>query len=554
MKGQSRSVRWLTLVGVLVIVAGAGYFLATRSQLLAQVGATGASQPTSATSGSAVSTVEIEPVDLTQLAVSAAGNLALVNERSVVLGVDGVVTEIAVAVGDTVKAGDLLLKVDTTDLEQSVAEAELSVEAAKLTLAELQSPATAAELVQAQAALLEAQENLAAVKAGPSAEEIAAARASLAAAQASYSELTAGPSTDELTQLSANLKKAELTLQEAQRAYNQVSWQGDVGASSQAAELQSATIDYEAAKAAYNESIASASNSSLQSGLSSIQSAKVQLNELLNSPTAAEIASAAAQVAEAEATSADLQAGPTANEVRSAEITLQQALINLQGAYRDREAATVTAPIAGVILTLDAEAWVRSAADSVVATIGDLAQLELVINVAEADMVNIALQQPAAIAIDALPGQTFHGAVRSITPLNDSSSTSVNYPVTIQVTDEALPGVLPGMNAVATLLNQQAVTANSWLVPTNALRRDNGAATVMVVRGANTIPVAVTPGAIQGEWTMVQSPDLQEGDQVVGSLVSNLDSNTFPGAGGGFPGGGMGGPPPSGGGMGGPRP
>jgi HlyD family secretion protein len=515
MTKQNRGRRWGIALITIALIAVGGYYFLTQTTVLAGVPLLQSGQAASEGTAAQPPTVAIQPADLAQSAVSAAGKLTLVEERSVALAVSGVVEEIAVDVGDQVKAGDLLLKLNTTELERALAQAQLNVEANKIALADLKTPASEAELAQAQAALVEAQENLADVQAGPSAAEIAAARSALAAAQSSYNELTAGPSEAELTQLSANLKKAEITLQEAQRAYDQVAWRG--GSSAEAATLQSATSDYEAAKAA-----------------------QVQLDTLLNSPTAAEIATAQARVAEAEAALAELQRGPTDNELRSAEISLQAALIELEAAYRNLAAATVVAPMDGVVLALNAQEGVRSAADTIVATLADPLQLQLVINVAEVDMPRVAVGQPAEIEIDALPGQTFDGVVVAIAPTNDSDATSVSYPVTVRLTDEELAGVLPGMNAVATLINQEPVAEDSWLVPTNALRTGENGATVMVKRGEGFIPVAVTPGVVQGEWTVVQSPELQPGDEVVGSVTSNLNNNSFFG-GGGFPGGG---PPP----------
>jgi HlyD family secretion protein len=112
----------------------------------------------------------------------------------VALDVDGIVAEIDVAIGDKLKAGDVLLRLDTTDLERALAVAELNVENAKISLEDVQEPASAADMAKAQATLQEAQANLADAKAGPSEEEIAAARSSLAAAQSEYAELTEGPS------------------------------------------------------------------------------------------------------------------------------------------------------------------------------------------------------------------------------------------------------------------------------------------------------------------------------------------------------------------------
>lgn len=555
-----RGYKWATIVMVVVLLAAAGYVAATRTGLLGSsagtaTGQAAASADTASADAAGLPTVAIQAADVAQTDISASGALALIDERSVALAVSGVVEEVNVAVGDSVQAGDMLMRLETSDLERSLAQAQLAVESANIALADLKEPASAADIAEAQAALVEAQENLADVQAGPSAAEVAAAQSSLAAAQSAYSELQAGPSAAELTQLSASLEKAEITLADAQRAYDQVAWQGSAGMSSQASDLQAATIDYESAKAAYEEATAAAADSELQSKAGAIQEARVQLNELLSSPTEAEIATAQSQVAQAEANLADVQAGATANDLRSAEITLQQNLIELEAAYRDLESAQVTAPMAGVVLSLNAQVGVRSSADTVVATLSDPQQLELVIGVAESDITDVSVGQPAQIEIDALPGQSFDGVVAAISPVSDSSSGTVSYPVTVRLTDDALAGVLPGMNAVATLTSQQAIAEGTWLVPNNALRTDGDLTTIVVVRDGQQVTVVVTAGGVQGEWTMVQSPELQAGDQVVGSVTSQLDSDTFGGPPGGMMGGAvMGGPPPGGGMPGGQRP
>ena len=536
--------RWIAIAVAAAIVTVGGYLTVTRTGVLAQ-GLLPLASSQSSSGSTTAPTVAIQPADVASTAVSASGNLALVDERSVALGVDGVVEKIVVNIGDQVNAGDLILQLDTTALERAVAQAQLQVDSAKLALADLQTPATDAELAKAEANLRDAQENLAEVKAGPSAAEIAAARSTLAAAQASYSELQAGPSAAELTQLSADMKKAEIALASAQGAYDKIAWQGSAGMSSEASALQDATIDHESAQAAYAEATAAANGSDLQSAVSTIQDAQVKLNDLLNSPTDAEVAAAEATLATAKASLADLQAGASTNDLKSAELTLKEALISLESAQRDLEAATVAAPIAGYITTLNAEVGVRSSSGTVVATIADPAHLQLEISVAEADIPSVSMGQAADVQIDALPGKTLAGAVTSISPVNDSSSTSVSYPVTIELTGADLTGVRPGMNAVATLTGRTELSADSWLVPTNALQTLGANTVVVVVRDQQTITVTVTPGSVQGEYTIVDSPDLQANDQVVGSVASQSDQQSgFAGAPpDGGAGGIMGGPP-----------
>jgi len=548
-QGHSNKSKWLLAILAIALSAG-GYYLWNYTGLLTQlpaVNAQGAATTASATSGAAAEDapplVTIQAADLVISQVSASGNVSLIDERPVVAETGGTVAAVDVSVGDVVRAGDRLLLLDVTDLERAAKRAELAVAAAQNDLEDVLAAATASELAVAEANLLEAQENLADVLAGPSDAEIAAARSSLAAAQSTYSELVAGPSQDELTQLSASMKKAEIAVAEAQSAYNQIAWKNDAGTSSEAATLQSATIELESARAAYAESSAAAAASDLQSTVSSIKSAQVTLDDLLASPTAAEIASAEAQVADAQATLDDLRAGPDATNQRSAEIALEQALIDLEEAYATLQAATVTAPIDGTVMDVAVAAGDKVSSGATVVTLADPSQLELTISVAELDIPRVTLGQQAEVAIDALAGQNFAGEVAQIAPSSDASASSVSYPVTIRLTAAELAGVRPGMSAVGTLIDAHVADDASWLVPTNAIRTQEGAAVVRVMRDGGAIPVTVTAGAVQGEWTVVQSPDLQAGDQVVGSVTSYVNAATnelrF--------GAGMGGPPPGGG-------
>lgn len=535
--------RWLITLLLLLGLGGGGYFFYT-TQVQAQEGATNRSSTNNnnTTATTAPSTVTIQPASALVSEVSASGHIDLVNQQFVALDVSGVVNTVKVRVGDQVKRGDVLLALDTIALERAVKRSELAVDAQRNSLAKLTEPADAAELALAEANLAEANENLADVMAGPSDAEIAAARASLSSSWSKYNELKAGPSQDELTQLSASLKKTEVALAEARRAYDKVAWRNDIGMTSQAADLQSATIDYESAKAAYAESIAAANNSELQSAISSAQNAQAQLDDLLNSPTEAQIATAKAQVADAEKALADLKKGPSDSELRDAQISLEQTLVDLEEAHANLAAAQLVAPSDGVVLAIDATVGQRVSEGSAIVTLADTTQLELTIDVAELDMPQIALGQPVSIDLDALSGKTLTGVIEAIAPSSDSASGVVYYPVTIRLTDDDLTNVRPGMTAVATIQNT-ATASSGWLVPTAAIQQQAEQASVIVVSGQSTTTVTVTPGAIQGEWTVVQSADLKAGDQVVGSVASYLDrqQQRFGPGGGGPPGGG---PPP----------
>ena len=516
-----------------VAVTGAGQNGAARPQAVAQ------------TQDGEVSTVAVRSASSAVGVVNAAGNLALAAEQQVVVEVGGIVSELHVKVGDVVEAGDLLVVLDSQEAERAVEQALLSIAAAQYDYNDQLDGADPLDVSAAEASLRSAQENLVDVMAGPSQSELAAAQSSLAAAQAAYDDLQSGPTGAELTQLATAMRKAEVAVAEAQTAYDQIAWQNSAGMTSQAATLQSATLDYEDAKAAYEEATAPATASDVQSALSSIQSAQEQLDALLEQPTAAQIAEAESQVASAESSLKQLQAGGDASAVETARAQLAQAQLDLDNAVADLADTEVRAPIAGTILTLDLTRGQQVSSGTTAATMADVKQLELTVNVAEVDIEQVEVGQPAEITLDALPGQTFAGTVSQVAPASDPDSSVVNYPVTIQLTDDNLRGVRAGMTAVASLQNQ--ATAGGWLVPVNAVQSGNGGAQVVIVRNGESINIPVTTGTIQGEWMVVESSQIQAGDQVVGSVTSTINEDSqfqFGQPGGGGNGGGR---PPGGG-------
>ena len=527
---------WIGLVALIALL-GAGYFFRTNITNLigGQTGSRARAQGSGSNSTN-LTTTAIQPASKVGQ-VSAAGNIDLTSQRPVVLQADGIVTQVAVEVGDVVAANDLLVALDTTDLERTVEQAKLSLDSAQIQLDKLKEPADPAAVASARASLASAQQQLADAQAGATQAQLQAAEARLAAAKAAYQDLKNGPSDAELTQLSASLEKIMITLQQAQWAYDKVAYKGDVGASSQAAALQTATIDYNSAKAAYEIATKPASEADLQTALSNIQTAQDQL-DTLRAQSKTDLPAAQAQVASAQSQLDALLKGPTDTDLRASEISVQQAQLNLEAAQATLAQAQLRAPIAGTALSVDVSVGQKVGAGTSAVTLADLSQLELTVNVAEVDVGKIKLGQKAEITVDALPDKVFKGAVTRIAPSSAATSGVVNYPVTIQLDPTGLEGVRPGMTAMANLLGDEV--ADSWLVPTSALVQQGGKSVVMILRDGQRTPIAVTPQGSQGEWTIVQSAELRKGDQAIGSVSSYLEqtnTNRFgpgiPGLGGG---------------------
>jgi HlyD family secretion protein len=534
-KMKSKKV-WIGLIALVTLVAAGYIYQADILSLMSGLtGSTASAQTPDGFDPENLTTTAIRPAG-EAAGVSAAGNIQLSSQRPVVLEVEGIVTQVAVEVGDQVAVDDLLVALDTTDLARAVAQAELKLADAQAQLDKLLEPADPADIASAEASLSSALGNLAEVQAGPSAAELAAAEANLAAAQARYQELLAGPSQAELTQLSADLEKSLIDLQQAQWDYDQVAYAGE-GASSQAAALQQATINYEAGVAAFEIAVEPASQAELQEAQSAIQSAQEQVDTLRAQPTQADLAAAEAQVASAQAQLEELLGDPGQAELRAAEISVEQAQLDLEETETELAKAQLVAPIDGTALSVDVEVGEKVQAGFSAVTLANLNALELTVNVAEVDIGKVYPDQRAEITVDALPDEVFSGVVARIAPSSQSESGVVNYPVTIQLTNTELTGVRPGMTAVADILGEDM--ADSWLVPTSAVRELEGQTVVMILRDGQPTPVTVTSQGTQGEWTVAQSPELQEGDQALGAVSSFLNEDESP-AGFERPGGGTG--------------
>ena len=427
--------------------------------------------------------------------------------------------EVVVKVGDVVEVGDLIVVQDTTVLQRELERAELDFESARLDFAKLGQENKASEIAAAEANLRSAEENLANVQAGPTEQEMAASQSNVASAWAKYNELRAAPSEAKINESRAALLKAEVAMNEAQSAYNKIKWRNDAGMTAEAATLQKATIDYESAKASFEQVNQPTVASELQSALSAAQTAQDQLDQLKLKPTAADLTTAEATLADAQDRLEKLT-NPSLADLGTAEVNVKKAMIRLDETQLNLQNAQLLAPISGTVLSVDVEPGQSGSPGMTAVTLADTSQLKLTINVAEVDIPRLNLGQDASVNIDALRGEAFTGVVDTIAPSSQSGSGVVNYSVTIQLSDLTNRDVRPGMTAEATLQQEEQVGQSQWLVPNSALQSQNGQTLVQVQREDGLANVSVVPGEIHGEWTMVQTDELGSGDQVVGNVAS----------------------------------
>jgi HlyD family secretion protein len=382
--------------------------------------------------------------------VSAEGFVVPALEAELSFEVSGRVVEILVAEGDSVEAGQVLVRLDSTDQQKAVAQAQAGVAQTQATLASAQAQLaqvkagpTDEAIAQAEAALQTARARLAQAKAGPTEEAIAQAEAALQTAQARLAQLLAGARDEDLEVAAATLLKVEAALRQAQADYDEIAWAGDVGETRQAVALEQATLDFKSAKAQYERLVNGPTAEEIAVSRAGVAEAEAALASVKVGPTEEEIAVAEAGVAEAQAALATVLAGSTEEQIAIAEagvaeaeagvVSAQAALDMAQVALADFE---LVAPFAGTVARAGVEVGELVSPGTPIVSLGDSSTWYVdTDDLSEIDVVQVAVGQPVKVTVDAIPDQEFSGVVTDIAPRSETKRGDVTYTVTVELTD-----------------------------------------------------------------------------------------------------------------------
>jgi HlyD family secretion protein len=390
-----------------------------------------------------------------------AGNLQSKRSVSIIPGASGRIQTLRVAVSDEVKAGDALMTVE--------------------------SDRYAAQLKQAEAALTTAKLNYAKMQRGPRPEEIAAAQTAVELARAVVKDATT-VTDDQRTAAAAAMAQAEANLRMAQSNYDKIAWAGQVGMTPQSIALQQATTAYEAALASYN---------------------------MQTHPRDTQIAPLQAQLAQAELREALTVQPFTDLDFQLAQTGIKQAEAAVEMAQLQMKEATVVAPFDGVVAELYVTQGTMVGPTAPVALFVSK-DVEVLVNVEEARIGQISLNQNAALRVAAYPGQDFPAVVTSIAPV--ASKDTHTFPIKITPSDEK--GLLrSGMYADVAVLAQEKKGA--LLVPRAAVTMVGDKETIYVLKGDVVEQRAVTIGLSDNDHVEILSGAAQ-GDKVVVAGQSNL--------------------------------
>lgn len=239
------------------------------------------------------------------------------------------------------------------------------------------------------------------------------------------------------------------------------------------------------------------------------------------------VATAQAQLDDADAQAKALTAGPTDADIEAAQSQVEQAQGNLEAAKLKLRNATLTAPFAGVVASVPVVTGQTVGANTNILELVDNSAYHLDMNVGEADIQQIKLNQPVNVTFDALGGTVYTGTVTYVAPVATVQQGVVSYPATVTLDPKAVGGTLrPGMSASASVVVDRHQDA--LLVPNRAVRTEGRQKVVYLIGpGGAQVRVPVQTGITDDTSTeIVGDTPLREGDSAVVNLPTTTNTTT----------------------------
>ncbi len=325
----------------------------------------------------------------------------------------GRLAERLVSEGETVKAGQVLARLDTAELEQEFGLRRGELEAAEAALADLVAGSRPEEIAQAEAAHLRARAVLDELRAGSRAADISAAEAAARRARADRDQ--AGR---DLVRAKALHAKQTVTDQDLERA-----------------------------------------ETSAHTALERQNEADARLKLVREGPRPEQIEQARQAEAEAAQRLALLRRGPRSGMVAQAEARVRIASHAVSLARIRLDNGTLISPVAGTVLAHHAEPGEFLTAGTPVLTVAPLGRLWMRAYLPETDLGRVVTGQAASVTTDTWPDKSYPGTLSFIsqqteftpkTIQTDKERITLVYRVKIRI-DNPAGELKPGMPAVVTL-------------------------------------------------------------------------------------------------------
>lgn len=495
-------------------------------------------------------TAEVTREDVVR-SITATGVLRTYNIVDVKSKAGGIVSQILVDVGDEVRAGQLLARIDPADTLSVYNQARADLEAANARIEQAQE-SLRLQREQSQLAVQQAEANLRAAEARlRQAEERAklqptlteaqlqSARTALETARKSLEQLEQVTIPQERAQAQANYEAARQAVETAQRNYERLKNLRQRGYVSQqqvdnaATQLENARAQLTAAQQRL-QTLEQDIQARLETARARVQEAEANLRSAEASRAQVEVAQQALREARAQHEQAKAALEQARSNLR--QIRLREADIAAAKAQRARadaqlynakvqlDSTTITAPLNGVVIarfveqgTIVPPGTSLFSQGNTLLQIADTSRMYVEVSVDEADIGSVRIGQPVDIRVDAFRREKFKGKVSRIDPqaVLEQNVTVIKVRVEIEKPD---PRLKPGMNASCEFLvaRKNDVVA----VPNEAVNENPQGAYVEVMVNGQPQRREVKVG-IQGNTKTEIIDGLQPGEIVVTGRIFN---------------------------------
>ena len=500
-----------------------------------------------------ITTVERGDIEVSVTATGTIEPLLTVEVRS---KASGEITNLAVDVGDTLNADDLIAEIEKKYAQSDVDMAQANLDSAQARLAQaetniqLQEEQTEVQIEQAQESVTEAETQLARFQeeikldketnarlVREAENDLAMAKLNLVKAQT--------PRAESVKRAEAGVRQAKANLVLAQQEYDRCKVLGEAEYISRS-EVESVKAKLDTAQAQYESTLEQLKLAQEPSSAEEIELEKLNITKAELALEAAKQgvdqeklwekdlvlygsrlrdARSALKLAQAD----EAQVSLKEKELDAAKASVKSAEVSLDYSQDKLDDTVIKAPISGTILQKDVEegqvitssmSSQGASSGTLLVTMADLNNVYVKTDVDETDIGLVEPGQDVVITVDAFPDKTFDGMVLKIAPQGMAIQNVTTFEVTTEIKNPSKI-LKPGMNASVEI---NAVNKRDILVLDSAaiIDRDGRKLAIPVTDGQPAKPNPIETGAVGWDTTEITS-GLEESQEV---LIPDTSGNS----------------------------
>ena len=420
----------------------------------------------------------------------------------------GTVTQVNYKVGDTVKEGDVLFKIDDEAYQVQMDSAQAAYNTAQAGATAATSGARDLQNYQTEEQIRQLQKNLNDTYESKDDMEDSLDELREQGKTASAQVASAQASVDALSQ-SLGVQKQDLAAKQTAMNEAKADCDSKTASSSTATEEEkkaaeaaynTAKTEYDAAAAAVTATssqlaLAKQGLSAAQAGVNTINSGKTQLKSGIDQiETSQDTLTDSLNTAKQAYSITQNEVYPQTDATYTAQ--LNQAAVGIESAQMQLDYCTVTAPISGVIEAINVEKEGMAAAGNVAYIISNKDSMTVTFDVAEAAKNTLNIGDHVTVERN---GQTFDGSITEIGTMAGQQTKLFRVKATVTGAGDALPN---GVSVKVSATTEKE--DNKMLIPFDSLYFSGGDAYVYCVEDNKLVRTSVTVGLMDDEHAVIE--------------------------------------------------